>query len=136
MILNIHAAVAHLRTLLTMLTLLFAAVAVGAPAAARGLHGLSHLGAPVANGQHHHHDEGGGVAEHQVDHESAPQSEDAPTGKFGHSHLASFAFDVVPQIGGDLSPSVTMTAETPTAANTPALGTLGWSPQKRPPRTA
>lgn len=126
----------RLRTLLTMFTLLSAAVATSAPAAARGLHGLSHLSAPVATGQYHHHDEGGGVLEHQADLDSAPQPADSPVGKIGHSHMAGSAFDVVPQIGGDLPPSVIITAPPPAAANAPILRTLGWSPQKRPPRTA
>ena len=125
----------YLRSLLTMLALLFAAVAISAPAAARGLHGFSHMAAPVASGEHHHHD-GGGAATDGADQENAPQSDDSSAGKFGHSHMASSAFDVVPQIGGDLPSWVILPSETPAAANTPALGTLGWCPQIRPPRTA
>jgi hypothetical protein len=128
--------VAHLRTFLTMFALLFAAVAISAPAVARGMHGLSHAAKPVANGEHHHHDADGGVATHGADHESTPTSDDSPAGKFGHSHMASSAFDVLSQPTREMPASTLVGAESPHAANTPALGTLGWSPQKRPPRTA
>ena len=128
--------VSRLRTFLTLLAMLFAAVVISAPAAARNFHGLSHAAAPVASGQHHHHDEDGGVTTHGADHDAQPQPDNSAGGKFGHSHLASFAFDVLPHVGGSLLPSVTLRPETPPAANTPALGTLGWTPQKRPPRTA
>lgn len=135
MILNIQPLVERLRTFLTMLALLFAAVAVSAPAAARGMHGLSHAAKPVANGEHHHHDADGGAATHGTDHESTPESDGSPTSKFGHSHMASSAFDVLSQPIRELPASMVARAESPPAANTPALGTLGWSPQKRPPRT-
>lgn len=135
-ILNIDAPVERLRTFLTMFALLFAAVAISAPAAARGMHGLSHAGTPVANGEHHHHDDEGGVATHGADDQSAPKSGDSPAGTFGHSHTASSAFDALPQPNGDLPPSMVMRPVSPPAGNTPALGTLGWLPQIRPPRTA
>ena len=135
-ILHIQAPVEHLRTFLTLLALLFAAVVVSAPAAARGMHGLSHAETPVANGQHHHHDDEGGVATHGADDQPAPKSGDSPAGTFGHSHVASSAFDALPQPNRDLPPSMVTRPESPSAGNTPALGTLGWLPQIRPPRTA
>lgn len=127
---------AHLRTFLTMLALLFTAVAVSAPAMARGMHGLIHAGTPVAKGEHHHHDADGGVTTHGANHQSIPESDDSPAGQFGHSHMASSAFDVLPELNREVPASMVTRAESPPAANTPALGTLGWSPQKRPPRTA
>ena len=136
MILNIQPPVERLRTFLTMLALLFAAAVVSAPAAARGMHGLSHAAKPVANGEHHHHDAGGSVATHGADDRSTPKSDDSPASTFGHSHMGSSAFDVLPQSNRDLPPSMVIRAESPPAANTPALDTLGWSPQIRPPRTA
>ena len=135
-ILNIEAPVDRLRTFLTMLALLFAAVAISAPAAARGMHGLSHAETPVANGEHHHHDDDGSVATHGAVDQSTPKPTDSPPGTFGHSHMASSAFDALPQSNRDLPTSMVTRVDSPAAANTPVLGTLGWSPQIRPPRTA
>ena len=135
-ILNIQPPVERLRTFLTILALLFAAVAISAPAAARGMHGLSHAETPVANGEHHHHDDEGGVATPGAYDQSTPKSDDSPAGTFGHSHMASSAFDALPQPNRDLPPSLVTRPASPAAANTPVLGTLGWSPQIRPPRTA
>lgn len=136
MILNIQPLVERLRTCLTLLALLFLAAAVSAPAAARGMHGLSHIATPVANGNYHHHDADGGVATHGADHQSTPKSDDSPNSKFGHSHMASSALDVLPQLNREMPTSMVTRAESPFAANTPALATLGWTPPVRPPRTA
>lgn len=135
-IVHIQAHVERLRAFLTLLALLFATVAVSAPAAARGMHGLSHAETPVANGQHHHHDDEGGVATHGAENQSAPKSGDPPGGGFGHSHMATSAFDALPQPNGDLQPSMVMRPASPPAGDTSELSTLGWLPQIRPPRTA
>lgn len=126
----------RLRTFLAMLALALAGLAISLPATARGVHGLTHAGAPVANSQHHHHDSEGGSSTHGSDADLAPQSEGNSAGKFGHSHMASTAFDVAPQAGSHFPGSLILAGPAPAMANTPALGTLGWSPQKRPPRTA
>lgn len=128
--------VPRLRNLLRILILLFTTAILSAPVAALGFHTTSHAVSPVANGEHHHHDEDGGVATHDADRDAASESEEAPKGSFGHSHMANTAFDLVAQVGSDLPEGAVEPAPTPAAANTPALGTLGWTPQKRPPRTA
>lgn len=119
-----------------MLGLLLMAAAISAPATARGMHGFSHAGAPIASGEHHHHDADGKVTMHGDVDENAPQSDDSPIGQVGHSHMAGAAFDVLPQVGRDLPKSASARGAAPMVADTPALGTLGWTPQIRPPRTA
>jgi hypothetical protein len=128
--------VAHLRSFLAILALLFAAVAISAPAAARERHELNHASSPVASGEHHHHDEDGSVTSHSSDSDAAPQSDDTTAGNFGHSHMVNMAFDALPFGSTGLAATMIVPAEVPAGANTPVLRTLGWSPQKRPPRTA
>lgn len=133
---NIHASVERLRSFLTLVALLLTAAVISAPAAARGMHGFSHAAAPVASGEHHHHDADGEVTTHGAEYQTAPKSDDSPMGQIGHSHMAATAFDALPQPGRDLLTACAAGRDTPLPADTPALGTLGWSPQKRPPRTA
>lgn len=136
MILNIPPFVARMRTLLNMIFLLFVAVAISAPAAAREMHDFSHAAAPVATSDYHYHDDDGGVSTQNANRDLIPESADGALGKFGHSHMGSTALDVVAQAGEDWPGSLILAWQEPGAANTPVLGTLGWSPQKRPPRTA
>ena len=136
MILHINTSVSRLRNLLDIFFVLFAAVAISAPAAARETHEFSHAGAPVTTGEHHHHEDDGDVTTHAVDRDIVPQPDDNAAGTLGHSHMASTAFDGVPQAAHQLRGSLMPAGHAPAPANTPVLGTLGWSPQKRPPRTA
>lgn len=136
MILNIHATVERLRSFLTLIALLLTAAVISAPAAARGMHGFSHAAAPVASGEHHHHGADGEVTTHGGEDQNAPKSDGSPIGQIGHSHLAGTACDALPQPSRDLLAACAAGRDTPLSADTPALGTLGWSPQKRPPRTA
>jgi hypothetical protein len=89
----------------------------------------------VASGEHHHHDDDGSMQIHDSEGD-ASESEQTAAGTIGHSHLASTAVDAVAQFSSNIRALVLEPGPTPAAANTPALETLGWSPQKRPPRTA
>jgi hypothetical protein len=127
---------ALLRAFLALSALLFAAVTISAPGVARGLHELNHAGAPVAGDEHHHHGEDGGVTSHHSGVDAVPQSDDTGSGKFGHSHMANIALDALPFGSGNLTEALAERSDVPAAANTPALGSLGWMPPVRPPRTA
>lgn len=120
---------------MAMLALLFATAVISAPAVSRGFHSISHVAAPVAAGEHHHHGEDGHVTFHGEHRDVAPDSDEALGGKSGHSHMASTAFDMAPQ-GSSVVPRAQLKPMPKLPpADTPALETLGWSPQKRPPRT-
>lgn len=136
MLQNIPCRVNVAKNLMTLVALLFAALVVSAPAAARGAHGLSHAGKPVASSEHHHHGNDGSVATHDADTEKAPESDEGMKGQIGHSHMSGTAFDAIPTTGTELWAAFDLRASRPATANTPAFGTLGWSPQKRPPRAA
>lgn len=121
--------------MLKMLALLLAAAVFSAPVAANSMHGLSHAGTIIADGERHHHDYDGGVSTHGSEPES-PQPDSSPVGKFSHTHASSAAFDILSESDDGLTSFATVACSVTPAANTPALGTLGWAPQKRPPRTA
>ena len=134
-ILNIQPAVDRLRTMLKILALLLAVAVFSAPVAANGMHGLSHGGSIVADGEHHHHGDDGSVSTHGSEPES-PQPDSSPIGKYSHAHASSAAFDILSESDDGVTTFATVACSVTPAANTPALGTLGWAPQKRPPRTA
>ena len=124
------------RNILAPLVMLFAAIVLSAPAAARGGHEVAHAATPVADGEHHHHDDDGSIDSH-ADHDAAPASQDGgPTDKTGHSHIGSSAFDLNGQPASGLALAVAFPEASLSSADTPALGTLGWVPPIRPPRTA
>ena len=120
---------------MTLILLLFTAAVISAPATAMNVQGVSHVTAPVAAGQYHHHAVDGAVTTNDAGDAGVPLSDDSPANTFGHSHVASLAVDVL-QLGDALQPFLILSSDLHAAANTPALGTLGWSPQIRPPRTA
>lgn len=111
-----------------MFALLFAAVTISAPAAARGMHELDHASSPVVSGEHHHHDEEGGVTSHGVDGDVDSPSDDTTSSKFGHSHVASMALDALRLGSVGFETAWILRTEGPAAVNTPALGTFGWCP--------
>lgn len=95
---------------------------------------MSHVAASVAAGEHHHHGEDGEVTPHGEHRDVALDSDEPMGAESGHSHMASAALDMVSQTSS-VVPGVQLDPKAkPPFPNTPALGTLGWSPQKRPPR--
>ena len=120
--------------LLSLLGLCCWALTWTAPAAAGGLHIVAHAQSDVPPGEiHEHDDESAAVIEY--DQNTPANSPDAPEGKFSHSHMSSPVVDLTNPTAATRPDGVGRT-DAPRIANTPALGTLGWSPPVRPPRTA
>lgn len=129
--LNIRTAVAILREIFGLIALFCCLAALSAPAATRTSHHFDHAEAPVAAGEFHTHAQ-----------DPTPEtdtSRDVPTpneGTAGHSHMPSSAYDLGFLATYEMQPHSLSSNDTLAAAHTPVLGTLGWSPPVRPPRTA
>lgn len=120
------------RSLVSLLGLLLAATILSAPAAASRLHLASHASMPVPSGEHHHHD-GDTVEVHPAESDADGKT---ATDKAGHTHVGSSIADLAAN-PGKVGDSVYASETSATfAADTPALNTLGWAPQIRPPRAA
>ena len=120
------------RSLLSLLGLLVAATILSAPATASRLHLASHASMPVLSGEHHHHD-GDTVEVHPSESDSGSKT---ATDKAGHTHVGYSIADLAANPGKVGDPVYANETSGTFAADTPALNTLGWAPQIRPPRAA
>lgn len=125
-----------IRKLLSLLALLSCVVILATPSTARSAHDLEHVQVPIADGQFHVHDTVGSGVQTLVSQEEPMKTQDPREGKTGHSHMPSSAFDLGFLPIEELQPRALSNSDALSLANTPALGTLGWSPPIRPPRTA
>lgn len=121
------------RAFLTLVGLAIAAISLSVPAAASRSHLASHAASPVLTHEHHHHDDQGEVDVHPADDEGSSKT---VTDKAGHSHASTSVADIAIDSALYGAPDYADESSATFPADTPALNTLGWAPQIRPPKTA
>jgi hypothetical protein len=120
---------------LVAFALLLAGLTVGTVANADVSHELAHSSTTLTAGLHHHHRPDGSVLD--PDGESPTHSENhADADVVGHSHGATSGIDIADRVPERLDILPTTGSTALQAGSIAALATLGWSPDKPPPKSA